>query len=576
MSANILHRKKVQDKQSHSGSSRYMLAAFMCCSPLIFLISVVMYFCIFLGSTMFTSLIIFSSMSTMIEAYTLSFQKCISTFISNIASHFRFHFLSILLRPLEQFYIFLYTLLSRVDLGPVAVQCQGSQAAMELLRNCFFLITIFIVVESEYAVIVLNLKALTAKYIRISLLDRIFHGYGYYLHLFISIILYAVVTLVNPVQISVQYLVSMVNIEQFYDSKYYVHRYSSYCDSYPGLPKIDIFMAFGSTAVTSFLIIPIVIIMIRVMIPNHLPGDSKLSECVTLEEEDDTFKYPQHIDPLIKFVSNKLDINITNRYLYMKENTKLLMEKMSVLVKQNSPSCTFLNDNITYYNSIRQEKLNLVMVCLKPLELRYTRLRKIVTGILSVLSPDNLAIRLFILWAAHVFRLIEYEQFLSDATVASVISELDDIDYSLQSEKRAEPSREIVNRLVIVDPNFWKYLGKFIDDDDNLIDFKDDEQNKRLSCHDLMLKVSKELPTAQHIAKQLVGIPIPIICFLINNLITLLIMTCCILGMIGFSQIKMNYFSFKIVGITFYVIAILCDLVSIFVLKFEGKIIYQP
>ena len=452
------------------------------------------------ASVLFTSLLIFRSLSATFEQYAVSFEDRMTFFINLISSLLNVKFFVALFRPLESIYSFLSNILSHINFGRVAVQCQGSQSAIELFGNIILIMIVFIVVEAEYAVILLNLKELTGNYIRASLLDRIFHGYRYYLHLLISVFLHTILNEINPVQLSVQFIITIVNIEQFYTFEYYGHSYSSFCNSHPGFINIDAFMAYGSTAVTTFLMIPLIVIILKLMVPVK----------VVLKGNEDGVRLDD-------------DVDFPTLYKRVK-NTDF------AILKEQLPEFVFLNDKLAYYDSVRQENFEKFLAPIKSYLVTYapvvSEILRVTKGVMFICSPDIAAVRVFMIWAASVLRSIEYEQILSDSKIASILLELDNKHRSLESTARlTDSSREIVDRFSIIDANFWKFTGKFIDDDSNHAAFKAEEENKRLSFYELMLQESKELPPASSLLELFV--------YLIQNLFTLFTIITFILGILG-------------------------------------------
>lgn len=476
-----------------------------------------------LASILFTSLLVFRSLSATLNSYAASFESKMTVFINEVASLFNFHFLVELFQPLVNLYGFLSNVLSHINFGPVAVQCSGSQAAMELLGNCLIIITVLIIVESEYATILLNVKELITNYIKVSLLDRILHGLDYYIHLLISVACFLVFSMFNPVQITVQFLASMVNIEQFYTIDSYVHSYSSYCDNYPSFTNIDIFMAYSCTAVTTLLIVPLVVIMFRLMIPNKV--SLKENDNATRLEDEEICKPHHLVEPFVDGVT-RLRSKVLNLCKTVRDRVKALYSLISASAQRRVPSCTVLNEKISRYDTLRQEKYNGVVVFTKPyldyLSLRLSRYGRVLSGVFTVLSPDIVVIRVFIFWFSKVFRLVEYEKYLDDVEVSLIVSELNASDLakavrSTRAERVTETSREIVDRFTILDENFWKFTGKFTDDDENHAAFKADDEQKRESFYELMKQESKEIPATSRLLRDTINITYELTKFLFNN-----------------------------------------------------------
>ena len=450
------------------------------------------------------------------------------------------------------------------------MQCSGSQAAMELLGNCLIIITVLIIVESEYATILLNVKEMIANYIKISLLDRVLHGLEYYYHLLISLALYTVFSLFNPVQITVQFLASMVNIEQFYTIDSFVHGYSSYCNDYPAFTNIDIFMAYSCTAVTPLMIVPLVVIMFSLMIPSKV--SLKRNDDATRLQDEEVCKPHRLVEPFIDGVA-RLKGRVVNFYTTSRDRVKTLLERMSALVQRRMQSCTFLNEKVSSYNAVRHERYNRFIVLMKPyldcLYLRLSRYGKILTGVLTVLSPDIVVARVFILWFSSVFRLIEYEEYLDDVEVASIASERSAKDLakavrSTRAERITERSREIVDRFTVLDENFWKFTGKFIDDDENHTTFKEDDKQNRESFYELIKQESQEYPAPLNCLRDIMNITLRLTKFLFSNLITL--------GFTASVTVSVVTFSSEIsvplsISVVVYTSGVLFDIVSLLVMN---------
>lgn len=593
----MLTNKVVQDKKPPTQLARFLFSAFVCSLPVLFLLLILLFFCLSVASILFTSLLLFRSLSATFEQYEVSFEDRMTYFISILSSFFQMKFFVDLFKPLTSIYGFLSNILSHINFGRIAVQCQGSQAPIELLGNIILLITVFIVVEAEYAVVLLNLRELTGNYVRVSMLDRIFQGYRHYVHLLVSVGFYITFTEVNPVQITVQFMTTMVSIEQFYSFEYYGHSYSSYCNNYPGFTNIDSFMAYASTAVTTFFIIPLVVIMMRIMIPNKLVLQK--NEAAARLDDDDEISYHPRVKIIIDFIAQKKQV-ISTFYLSLKSRANARVEQSLVFLRQ-LPLCVLIKDKLDYYESIRQKRYEMTILSMKsylvPYAPRYNEflvhyqmLSRVVKGVLSVLSADIAAVRIFMLWAASVFRSIENEQILGDANKASIVSEMDNRYYVSESTVRlTDSSREIIDRFSIVDANFWKFTGKFIDDDINHEAFKAEDGTRRLSFYELILMEYKEMPAASSVIRVLMKAPIQLIVLAIRNLFTIYIIVSCLYFafykvFVWASHLDDNYRAdddragvvnilkqpLLNLCIASFVMAAICDLMVIFLLKVRG------
>lgn len=188
----------------------------------------------------------------------------------------------------------------------MSVQCQGSQAPIEALGNVVVLLTVFIVIESNYALFFYKVnRYVTGIW---SMLDSTISlspnrcskykrkCYWYWtvvLHYFLSI---------EPVHVLIQYLVTSVSIQQFYTLKYGIHAYDNYCNT--SLYNIDILMALIGTTTMSLMIIPFIFITIRIMVPYRLD-----------EIQVSDVKRVEHIDPHPFFiVESELPETIRNKF----------------------------------------------------------------------------------------------------------------------------------------------------------------------------------------------------------------------------------------------------------------------
>ena len=576
----MLTDKVVKDKQPPTQLARFLFSAFVCSLPVLFLLLILLFFCISVASVLFTSLLIFRSLSATFEQYEVSFEDRMADFISILSSFFQIKFFVDLFKPLTIIYGFLSNILSHINFGRIAVQCQGSQAPIELVGNIVLLITVFIVVEAEYAVVLLNLRELTGNYVKISMLDRIFHGYSHYIHLFVSVGVYIIFTEVNPVQIMVQFITTMVSIEQFYSFEYYGHNYSSFCNNYPGFTNIDSFMAYASTAVTTFVIIPLVVIMMRIMIPSKLV--LKKNEAAARLDDDDEISYHPRVKQIIDFTAQRKEY-VSTFYLSLKSRASARIEQSFVFLRQ-LPLCVLINEKLDYYDSIRQKRYEMIISSMnsylvpyapryKELLAQYQMLTRVIKGVLSVISADIAAVRIFMLWAASVFRSIENEQILGDANKASVVSELDSRCYVSESIVRlTDSSREIIDRFSIVDANFWKFTGKFIDDDINHEAFKAEDDMKRVSFYQLILMEYKEMPAASSVVRVLMEAPIQLIVFATRNLLTICIIFSC-LYYAFYLVSRADYIDYTLrldLCIALFGMAAICDLIMILLFKVRG------
>lgn len=569
---------------------KFLRSALVCTLPLTFLMLIMMFFCMSIASILFTSLLVFRSLSATLASYASSFENKMTIFIDEVAALFNFKFLAQIFQPLVNLYSFLSNIINHINFGPVAVQCSGSQAGMELVGNCLIIIIVFIVVEVEYASILLNAKELISNYVHLSLLNRVIHGLDYYFHLAVSLTLYAIFSLFNPVQITVQFLASMVNIEQFYTIDSIVHSYSNYCDNYPGFTNIDIFMAYSCTAVTTLFLIPIIVIMLRLMIPNKLGllATSKEEGATRLEEDGEEDRVHRIVKPAIDHL-RKLRLRALNLYTICRDKVRMIVDRLVVSVQHRVLSLTCLNEKLVFLDEMRKERYNIMLVLIDPylnyIFLLVSSYCKILTGILTVLSPDIVAIRSFIFWFSKVFRLLEHEEYLDDKEMAAVVTELQAKDaktdiYSINVVRVTETSREIVDRLTIVDGTFWNLIGRLTDDDENRIAFKADDKLKRESFYELIHQESKELPTTSRLLRNSLNITFNVMkYFLYNNFFNFWIVTVVTLSIESMvyhyefhSYHYHTYISKKIfnVAIAFYICGILYDIVSLFLLGAQG------
>lgn len=554
------------------------------------------------ASILFTSLIIFRSLSATLSSYAESFESKMTIFIDYVASLFNFSFLKDIFRPLTNLYGFLSNVLSHINFGPVAVQCEGSQAAMELLSNCLIIITLFIIVEAEYATILQSVQDLISSYLKACHLERLFHGLDYYFHLLISVVLYVIFVEFNPVQLTVQYLASMVNIEQFY-SKGFVHSYSPYCDNYPGFTNIDIFMAYSCTALTTLFIVPVVVTMLRLMIPSKVCLEGNVEALNRLEEDKEVRKVHPLVEPIVISV-RRLNDRVNALYTESKNRGKLYLQKLQSFlasVKHRVPPCTFLHEKILYYDSMHQEiyKRSLVLVkpYVDPLLLRLSKCGRILTGVLTVISPDTVMTRLFIVWFSKIVQRLEYEEYLNDVTMTSSVPELQTEDsanvvHSTRTERvrasRAdrvtETSREIVDRTTILERKFWMFSGKFIDDDENHAAFKADDSQKRLSFYELIKQELVEYPATSRLLRDVLQLVQYVVQYIFSKLMTLVFVSGCFTGMtliifrsivghggleLGFQVLFPHIYGYFTIGIL-YVLGILYDIISVFLLGVQG------
>ena len=380
----------------------------------------------------------------------------------------------------------------------------------------------------------------------------------------------------NPVQITVQFLASMVNIEQFYTIDSYVHSYSSYCDNYPLFTNLDIYMAYSCTAVTTLLIVPLIVIMFRLMIPNKV---SLMENDNATRLRDEEIRKPHRlVEPFVDGVT-RLKSKVLNLYKTIRDRVKARYSLISTSVQRRVPSCTFLNEKISRYDTMRQEKYNRAIVFTKPyldyLSRRLSRYGRVLTGVLTVLSPDIVVIRVFIFWFSKVFRLVEYEKYLDERAVSLIVSELNANDLakaarSTRAERVTETSREIVDRFTILDENFWKFTGKFTDDDENHAAFKADDDQKRESFYELMKQESKEIPATSRILRDVINIFYELMKFGFNNLVTLAFIACVtVCVVLKASQVVIGSSMFLVV----YISGVLFDIVSLLLLNAQGILI---
>jgi len=315
------------------------------------------------------------------------------------------------------------------------------------------------------------------------------------------------------------------------------------------------------------------------MIPNKV--SLKENDNATRLEDEEISKPHRLVEPFVDGV-RRLKSKVLNLCKTVRDRVKALHSLISASAQRRMPSCTFLNEKISRYDTLRQERYNRVVVFTKPfldnLFLRLSRYGRILTGVLTVLSPDIVVIRVFISWFSMVFRLVEYENYLDDVEVSSIVSELNvnDLAKALRSnraERVTETSREIVDRFTILDAKFWKFTGKFTDDDENHAAFEADDGQKRESFYKLMKQESKEIPATSRLLRDAMNITLELTKFLFNNLVTLGFIagvTVCVVAKATQGVLIGAYTSIFFVV---YISGVLFDILSLLLLNAQGILI---
>lgn len=481
-----IQEEKLSIKRSirkRSFCARFLMNLFtLFALPLAFVFLVFVYFCITIGSILFTSLILFKSLSTSLQQLDSTFDEHITNWIDDITNLIKIPWLGTgfnwLLTLVSKVFGYLSNLARHIPLGAVSVQCQGAQAPIEAFGNVIILVTVFIVIESEYTLFVYRMQ----RYVT-NILMMFFHGNKchrnicHYIYLFITVIVYYVLSL-DPIRVLIQYFLTSISLQQFFTYQYGVHQYDAFCNDIQHIPNADTFMAFMGTTITSVTIIPFIYIMTRIMMPykldttkrndvGRIPSDQTeyhpLVACCKKRELTDKTKKTRSVTDSDKDDLQKLEERI--------EKVVLVLDKLILRV------FTLAGSILAYLLRLFQP-LALDVLCIKAV-IRYS-------SAVIMLLLDKSGKEMFTVWI---------KDHLNSPSICSTT------DSKKSNCFEHNCSCCCCRRIQFPESDFRAMIDFGIDNDENFCNFELDEQaSKRLNYFDLSIKEMSEITSRINIS----------------------------------------------------------------------------
>ena len=154
----------------------------------------------------------------------------------------------------------------KIDLGSVEVTCEGSQAPMELIINCFVLGFSVIIIESDFHIyqniIFANVNMKMAKALATFNL-----GIENPKTLAMRCAFAYVVSVGNPLVKILQFAMSTLNFSSFVRYSYIMHRWTAPCDEIEGMEGMDSTLAIITSLLAWYVLFPAVYTLAKVVVP---------------------------------------------------------------------------------------------------------------------------------------------------------------------------------------------------------------------------------------------------------------------------------------------------------------------
>lgn len=180
----------------------------------------------------------------------------------------------------------------KIDLGSVEVTCEGSQAPMELIINCFVLGFIVIIIESDYHVYEhavfgqVNLKTLKAA-MTFPL------GIQNPKTLALKCAVAYIAAISNPLVKILQFAMSTLQFSNFVKKDYIMHNYTDACDRIAGLAGLDSSLAGITSLCAWYVVAPALYTLSKVVVPH---GDKVPHKYVDIIRHENQRKYKKKFE----------------------------------------------------------------------------------------------------------------------------------------------------------------------------------------------------------------------------------------------------------------------------------------
>ena len=318
----IFHVHENFHRYRFSWKRQFKAITWMLVSTFIVLVAALLYYVMIMVKIEFDILIVWkniaasdSSFIAKLQGVEEAFNKAGVTFLSRIISPFAF--------------IIEYLSTFSLNLDTLEVTCVGSQAGPELLVNCAVLGFVIAIIESDFQLYQnmvferLNMKIVRAIFTYNLKID-------YREQTVVICALFVIFSEMRPVDKILQLLMSLLNFRSFVsDKQYYLaHAKTDACNSVQGVPNMDSFIAYTTSALFWYMMIPAFYTIASVCVPygDNVPEEhrvaikEKLKDDIEIAQDEDDDDIPEEFKsavPVLKYNDRmcpaKLAENLTQK-----------------------------------------------------------------------------------------------------------------------------------------------------------------------------------------------------------------------------------------------------------------------